>query len=258
MSAKYSFNENYFSSIKNKNQAYILGFIAADGNIHKREGNQHQIRISIKDVDIEILEFILQEFESTHPIKIQVDERRPEKTTMASITFLSDAMAKDLLKYGVGERKTFNYSILYTIEQLHCQFISSFLLGYFDGDGNVDLRGSTISRSHVRFSGPLKNMIELQKILEKVSIPSSVIEDKRKYTKPFGSLEATNTTQKYAILRFLYDSATSFSLSRKRIVAKELMRRIEENVTNRSENIKAVEYYSVVVKREELLGTPNE
>lgn len=42
----YKINENYFENIDNKNKAYWLGFIAADGNVY---GNKLSIELNSKD-----------------------------------------------------------------------------------------------------------------------------------------------------------------------------------------------------------------
>ena len=140
-------------------------------------------------------------------------------------------------------------------ENIPEEFIFDFILGYFDGDGSIDIpEKEEISKSHVRIVGPIKSLEVFQKTLSTYGVSSSIGKDKRKYSQPFGSLELKNTTEKYCFLKLVYASNIK-SLTRKEERANILLRRIENNVTNRSENIKAVNFYkSVVLKREELLG----
>ena len=99
----------------------------------------------------------------------------------------------------------------------------------------------------------LKSLEAFKNILKDFEIDTSIVVDKRKYQEPFGSLEIVNTTNKYLFLKLIY-SFYEDSLSRKKERSKELLLRIENNITNRSENINSVnKYKSVVLKWEELL-----
>ena len=236
----YTFNENYFKEINSSLTAYLLGFICADGNLYKRENHQGQVGISIRDYDSEILELFKKELKANHPIHLQIDSRRPN-VKMASITFVSDVLYNQLLAYGLSDKKTFIISYENLFKRIKNEFIPDFLLGYFDGDGNVDYpKNGTISKAHVRFSGPIQQLKEIQELLLKQELNIGLIEDKRQYAQPFGSLECSNTTQKYCLLKYLYQHDLP-SLTRKKEAANELIRRIENNITNRSENIKAVQ-----------------
>ena len=247
----YILNEEYFSEINTNDKAYFLGFICADGCIYNRNEHQGTVNISIKDTDIEILNCFKKYIDTTKPISFT---KQSEKTTMATLQLCSNILVEDLLKIGVGARKTFDMSIEQVCSNIPIQFIPSFLLGYFDGDGSIDIpKNNTISKSHVRFSAPIKSCEDFQKILKKFEIETKIIQDKRKYKEPFGSLEFTNTVNKYLFLKLIYSSFKD-SLLRKKILAEELIKRIENNSTNRYENINSVKIFqSVVLKWEELL-----
>lgn len=211
------------------------------------------ISISLQEKDIEILENFKQELNTTKPISIVSDKRR-ENTRMASLQITSDKMCNRLLELGIGIRKTFDLSIKNIASNIPKSLISSFILGYFDGDGSIGVPANgTISRSFVSISGPLKGIYDFQDILKEFGIDSSNQQDKKKYKEPFGSLIFTNTTQKYIYLKFIYSSKVK-CLNRKKKQANELIKRIEDNSTNRFENIEAQHIYkSVVLKWEELL-----
>lgn len=248
----YSYDEKYFENIDSPEKAYWLGFIAADGNIYRREGHMGLISVSVKDNDIEILKNLQQELKTTKPISLVQDKRR-ENTIMATLQITSDILCNQLLKIGIGVRKTFDLSISQICSNISKKFWSSFILGYFDGDGSIDIPENGVSKSHIRISGSIKNLEDFSKALFLFNINCSIIKDKRAYSEPFGSLEFKNTTEKYIFLKFIYSSNVK-CLKRKKERADELIRRIENNSTNRSENIKAQNFYkSVVLKWEELL-----
>ena len=173
---------------------------------------------------------------------------------MATLQITSDKIFNDLLNKGIGIRKTFDLDLNFVFEHIPIKYYSDFILGYFDGDGSIDIpQNDTISGSHVRIAGPITNLKVFSHILDSFGIKSLIIQDKRKYNEPFGSLEFKNTTEKYIFLKYIYKSNVK-CLKRKKERSMELIRRIEENSTNRSENINAIkEYKSVVLKWEELL-----
>ena len=116
----------------------------------------------------------------------------------------------------------------------------------FDGDGNIDYpKNGTISRSHVRLSGPIKQLYQIQEKLKILNIEVKIVEDKRNYKEPFGSLECSNATSKYCLLKLLYSNNIK-ALTRKKQNAIEIISRIENNVTNREENKRAVRTWALL------------
>ena len=238
----YNFDENFFHKIDTEDKAYLLGFICTDGNIYKRDGHQLQLGISVRDYDKEILLHFKDSLKSNHPIHEQLDNRR-STTLMNTIVFVSNKIGEDLGLLKIYPNKTFNLDYSFIFNQLTSELWPAFILGLFDGDGNIDCpKDGTISRSHVRLSGPVKELQQISQQLKLVGLNSNLIIDKRKYTQPFGSLECVNTIDKYCLLKYMY-STNVIGLSRKRQEAYELIRRIECNVTNRAEYKKAVKIW---------------
>lgn len=130
MLRKYSVNDNYFKT-QTHNMAYIMGFIASDGNIAKTE---NRIEIFLNKKDIEILEKINKEIENTRPVKTY--KRSDGHDDMAKIWTNSSTMKKDLAHYNIVPAKTF---ILKPPEFLDKQYAISYIRGYFDGDGSIFL-----------------------------------------------------------------------------------------------------------------------
>lgn len=250
----YICDESFFSKIDNHTKAYWLGFISADGCLYRRDGHAGMISLSVNEKDVEILNNIQEDINYSKPVSFTKDARR-ENTTMATLQIVSDAIFNDLLDIGIGIRKTYDLDVDYIFQNIPPTFIPSFILGYFDGDGSIDIpTDNTINKSHVRISGPISSLKVIQKFLERFEIEGQIVQDKRKYKIPFGELSFVNTTQKYLFLKLIYRAKVK-CLIRKKERSDELIKRIENNTTNRSENIKATQKYkSVVVKWEELLG----
>ena len=248
----YTCDEHYFDIIDTPQKAYWLGFIAADGNIYRRDGHQGLLSIALKDKDIELLYTFKNNIKTAKSISISQDKRRKD-TVIATLQISSDVLCNRLIEIGIGIRKTFDLSIYQICSNIPKSFVGSFILGYFDGDGSISILDNTISKASIRISGPISNLKDFQTILAELKINCSIIEDKRKYKKSFGSLEFKNTAEKYIFLKLIYNLKVE-CLKRKEEKAKELITRIENNVTNRFENIKAINSYkSVVLKWEELL-----
>lgn len=251
----YGCYESYFEKIDSKEKAYILGLVASDGCIYRRDGHQGMLSYSVKDSDIEILYFIKNQLQTEKPISLCQDSRRPNKTNMATLQITSDKICNDLLDIGIGVRKTFDMDLGEIFSNIPRKFWSAFLLGYFDGDGSIDLpTNNTIGKTHVRIVGPIKSLQIFEKKLQDFEITGKIITDKkRKYSQPFGEICFTDTTMKYLFLKFLYNSNID-SLTRKKERANDFFQRVENNITNRSENKKAIEFYATaVLKWEELL-----
>ena len=122
MYKKYELNENYFNMIDSHEKAYILGFIYADG--YNREDLLELVQIKSR---LDILLKIRKALGSTHPIK----EYTTDKYTL---NIGSVKLCKDLTNLGAFRNKSLFLTFPNTLDP---QYMCSFILGYFDGDGCV-------------------------------------------------------------------------------------------------------------------------
>ncbi len=122
MYRKYDFNENYFSELKTHEQAYILGFIYADG--YNRED---KLELDQKEERIDILKNINKALESNNPIKSY-------SPGVYRLSFNSTKLCSDLTKLGAVRNKSLTLTFPDFIPN---ELMPSFILGYFDGDGCV-------------------------------------------------------------------------------------------------------------------------
>lgn len=124
---KYSVNDNFFKE-QNPNMAYLLGLIAADGNVATKE---NCISIELQREDCELLEEIKKVTESTRDISYYSNSRNKK---LAKFQVWSSFWKKDLAIYGIVPNKTF---ILKPPTFLNSKYYIDYIRGYFDGDGTI-------------------------------------------------------------------------------------------------------------------------
>lgn len=144
---KYIINDDYFK-IQSPNMAYILGLLAADGNILNKE---NRIQIALSSKDGEILEKINKELQNTRPIKYYTTSKNTE---YAKLETYSKEIKQDLKIYNIIPQKTFN---LKPPLFLNKEYWIDYIRGYFDGDGSVYKSNRTVCWN---ICGASKNMIE--------------------------------------------------------------------------------------------------
>lgn len=122
----YKVNDRYFEKLENERQAYILGFLYADGNIYNDHLSFGQVLLN-KD----IVEKINSELDSTYDIK----EYQPKKGNLFfSVSINSSKLCLDLQKLGCLENKSL---ILQFPTFIPDYLMPHFIRGYFDGDGCI-------------------------------------------------------------------------------------------------------------------------
>ncbi|MFG6495075.1 LAGLIDADG family homing endonuclease [Fictibacillus sp. UD] len=162
---KYSVNEDYFKTWS-ASMAYVLGFFAADGFMPQ----DLQI-ISFSQKDPKILEDIKKELQSKHPIIIN------PRTGVHLLNISSKVMKEDLIHlHGMIPKKSTTLEFPYVPEE----YLSHFVRGYFDGDGNINFEKRTVSF----VGGSLKFMEQLKKRLEFYSFEPFIV-SKEKYHRLF-------------------------------------------------------------------------
>jgi hypothetical protein len=116
---------HYFRALDSPPQAYVLGLLAADGNVF---GSRVSIELLAKDR--ELVELVRDELAPA----VKVRARRRGTREMALLSISSRQLVADLASLAVTERKSLT---LRWPEALPGSLARPFLLGYFDGDGYV-------------------------------------------------------------------------------------------------------------------------
>jgi intein-encoded DNA endonuclease-like protein len=123
-------NKDFFKKWS-PDMAYVLGFFAADGSItlNSRGGQYWTIEIQ----DKELLEEIREIIQSGHKVGIRFKGDPATHHKMYRLQIGSIDMCDDLNKLGITDNKTHSLSVPYIPKR----YFSSFVRGYFDGDGHV-------------------------------------------------------------------------------------------------------------------------
>lgn len=119
-------NEHYFDVIDSDLKAYLLGFIAADGWVGSHSGNSFHLTFGLKLQDRVVVELLRD--------KVAPGKKLYETKKMIRIDVRLSPHFLDMFTniYGIIVRRKPQYIIPSSISE---QFIPTFLLGYFDGDG---------------------------------------------------------------------------------------------------------------------------
>lgn len=194
---KYKVNEHYFSQ-ESRNMAYIMGFIAADGTISKRD---NRIKIGLSIVDYVFLEKIRAELEAEKSIKTYTNSNGYECCTLE---FVSEQMKKDLAFYNIVPAKTFVFKFPTHLEK---KYWIDFIRGYFDGDGSVSTAGPKAIKWQVCSAtiDILQHIVDF--FYEEYGIPKvNIRQEKREKHILYNICYSTNSTKRIHEILYTKDS----------------------------------------------------
>jgi len=166
-------NPNYFNIIDCQEKAYFIGFIAADGYIHK---NGYKLVIGLNIKDKEILEKFCKLTGCTNKIsESKVFDKRTNKYYYhAVLQICSKDFVKTLEKYGLDNNKTKNY----IIKNIPDEYVKDCIRGLIDGDGHISMRIVELitTLENIRFiqKWSLKHNIKSQNHIEEIKKENNV------------------------------------------------------------------------------------
>lgn len=146
----YELDDNFFK-VQNANMAYILGFIAADGNVALKENS---ISIQLQKSDEQIVQDIKNITKSTRPLDYYLTNAGHETV---KFQVWSAEWKKDLAVYNIIPHKTF---ILKPPIFLNSKYYIDYIRGYFDGDGSISYRSDNVKRCSWEIIGMSREVIE--------------------------------------------------------------------------------------------------
>ena len=179
-------NMQYFDIINSDAKAYLLGFIAADGCITKSR-NSIGLTITIHKKDKIVLDKLKEELCSENPIK------ELKRDNLVRFVLYNKELTESLAKVGIYERKSLSMDNI--IKNIPEEYRSSFIRGYFDGDGSFTYQ-EKYNRGYVQIRGTKELLIgivdslniESYSISEYDSIPNLSIGSKKQIKKFFDSI----------------------------------------------------------------------
>lgn len=159
---KHSFNQDYFSRVTDSKVAYWLGFIMADGSVHKVSKLDKQpvrLTINISKRDRCLLEWFCDDIGLSRECIV---DYMPTKETygnnpMTKVMVNSKKICEDLKKYNIVERKS-TFKVF--PNNIPNEYIHHYIRGYFDGDGGA-------GNQHFQVTSNKEFLLSIQKIIMK-------------------------------------------------------------------------------------------
>ena len=169
-------NSNYFSSIRTPEQSYWLGFLFADGSVSVQDGQQHVLRLSISERDIEHMHKFTRALESEY--RVVTFPGHGYSQNLQVRTQISDAqLVRDLIRYGCVPNKT--QSLRWPSLRLEDAQTNHFVRGYFDGNGCISI--DRTQRLQIVFYGRRAFLLRLCSVLQAqaVDVPQQPVQRRR-------------------------------------------------------------------------------
>ena len=133
--------EHFFQEIDCEENAYFLGLLISDGNVFKdNTGRQSSISITLSLED----KYILEKFKNILQANTSITS---DNRGCCQFAIRSNIMAKDLEKYGVVPRKSYNTYL----PKVSKNYMEHLIRGIFDGDGSILAKQSPKKDNHNRF-----------------------------------------------------------------------------------------------------------
>lgn len=203
----YLINSQYFEEELNEHKAYLLGLIYSDGHLSYKHG---AFQYNCSSSDIELLEFIRAEFNSSHPIKFYKIKNRE----YARYSFRNKSLVHSIiLKFNMPLENKSQNNLIFPNE-IPDNLICHFLRGISDGDGSI-WRGKNDTFSYA-FTGGENFMNQIKEIiLEKTGVKMKLRYRYSKENCNSCSIETKGSINVSKIGNFLYNNSTIFLLRKK-------------------------------------------
>ena len=179
-SRKYIANFSYFKNIDTHEKAYWLGYIYADGYVSITKDGRKRFGMALSIKDKSQLEKLKKCMDATYPIKDYEQKSGFSNHTLYSRLIIdSEELFNDLVHHGVSQHKT---NILKR-PNIDSEFLSSFILGYFDGDGSIFLNNGRCPFYSISIVGTDDILTFIHNYLKDVGVLNKEVKlEKRKNT----------------------------------------------------------------------------
>lgn len=190
----YSLNEHYFDKIDTQEKAYILGFLAADGCVHK-----NTITLSLQENDKHILDEINELLGSNRPLHYRTYNVGKNQYRLVIV---NQYMAQQLKDKGIIENKSLKLEFPECITD---ELLPHFLRGLLDGDGSI---GKT--RYCVSYTGTRMLLFKIVDKLNKIMNLHFYSREEHCYNGITYSIELYRQQDCIDFLNYIYKDATIY------------------------------------------------
>ena len=191
------------------NIAYLLGFLAGDGNISKE---YDAVRIELQARDKEILIKIKKLLKINNPLRI----RHKEKSTTIILNFYQKGLRQSLARYEILPNKS--KIIKFPHNNLPNKLYRHYLRGLFDADGCISISKKR-RQCNINVVSASKSLSDsLHKILLDNNIQNTLsIQKKKPFNTPLYKIAMlTNSVNFQKIYKYLYKDSNNLFLKRKK------------------------------------------
>lgn len=174
---KYHYDESLFSDLNEKN-THLLGLLFADGCINKR--TSYILKIGLSEVDQEYLLYIKDFLFKTDSV---LQYKKPKRKKFSNgkeyncrgsynLDICNRSIVNDCMSLGLQPRKSWSNTGLPNFLKTEQQYMKHFILGYFEGDGNISIyigkrkKNGDITKGSWSMMGQEKFVFETKDFLE--------------------------------------------------------------------------------------------
>lgn len=205
---QYKINEHYFDKIDTSRKAYILGLLYADGCNHE---SHYSITIALQEEDKHVLEFIKNELEYEGPLRFNDLSKKNLKHKNQYILCINNKyMSQQLSKLGVVNAKSLVLTFPNFIKD---EFLPSFVMGYFDGDGCINYDEKR-QKCYTKTAGTKEFCDGLSIILDSFGCKHHIVHPKQCQNSNTYVLQTGGNKSSLSFLSWMYDN-TEFYMLRK-------------------------------------------
>jgi hypothetical protein len=165
----YEVDHNYFNKIDSHDKAYIFGIMCSDGCVSYKDNT-----ISLSSNDWDLLKFYKSQLKCNKKLDFSLKIPKSKK-----ISYASPQHKKDLINLGCTPRKSLTLDFP-SFEQVPLEYMWSFILGMFDGDGCISGKRQT----QVKFLSSTKFCQGLIKFLNSQNIKTCALTSESYRYKP--------------------------------------------------------------------------
>lgn len=198
----YQINSNYFDKIDTPNKAYCLGMLFADGYISTQE--KHVLRLSLQENDKDIMQKMLNDMQSTHPLYFKdCHSKNPKHQNQYQFSINDKVFCQGLYNHGMYNNKSLSVEYPNGIPD---KLNKDFIRGLLDGDGYISKNGH-----HVSITGTVMILNKIKEIVDDtLNINCSVSKPNRYNNSITRDFLVYGRKQAYTFLSWLYDNAELF------------------------------------------------